>query len=304
MSPSAGLVGLPGWTLAKKAWRLRRPLRACYVAAMRRQVGNRWDLRAGIGFIVLLASATLAGAHPQFALSTVNRYGKLVLQAPRQTRIFFTLMVGDVPALGLRQQADRDGDGTLSDSEQQGLATLLRDRVASGVHVYRGATEVVIPWAATPLHLDSPAVSATAFACEISATLPPAGNGEPGGTTGQVDELRYDDRVELPPVGELELRVEEGPGMRVLETQTSLAPPSAPGRPATGPNLLFQWSGPPRSSVSDRSIRIRFAPASALALRRQRPWTQTRWPWLVGSLVMALALAAGYSLRRLGRPSA
>jgi hypothetical protein len=245
----------------------------------------------------LLASAAPAGAHPQFALSTVNRYGKLVLQSPRQLRLFFTLMVGDVPALALRQQADRNGDGTLDDSEQQGLAALLRDRVASGVHVYRGAVEVQLPWATTPMRLDSPAVAATAFACELTAILPPPA------TSDQEDELRYDDRVDLPPVGELELRVEEGPGMRVVKTQSSVAAAPPAGAP---PALLFQWSGPPRSSLSDRSVRVRFVAGTATSAtpRRRPPWTRTRWLWLLGSLAMGLTVVVGFSLRRVGRPSA
>ncbi|HRI52789.1 MAG TPA: hypothetical protein PLW65_21655 [Pseudomonadota bacterium] len=236
---------------------------------------------------VLLPAGDL-GAHPQFALSTVNRYGKVVLQGPRQTRVFYTLMVGDVPALPLRQQADRNGDGVLDEGEQAGLAAQLRERVVAGVHLYSGGAEVAIPWESTPLRLDSPAVAATAFACEVTATLPAA-------ASGSVTELRYDDRVELPPPGEIELRVEEGPGMRVLSTQSSVATPATAG--GAGSALVFQWSGPPRSSVSDRSVSIRYEAATqdAAAVRRRPSWLKSHWQWLLGAL---LALVAGLGLLR------
>lgn len=233
------------------------------------------------------------GAHPQFALSTVNRYGKVVLQGPRQIRLFYTLMVGDVPALPLRQQADRNGDGVLDDGEQAGLAALLRARVAQGVHLYSGAAEVALPWEATPLHLDSPAVAATAFACEVAATLPATASGAAG-------ELRYDDRVDLPPVGEIELRVEEGPGMRVLATQSSVATAAPAAGVATGPTLLFQWSGPPRSSISDRSVTIRYGAAGqdATAVRLRPSWLKLYGKWLLGALLALVAAAGGLALLR------
>lgn len=59
-----------------------------------------------------------ARSHPQFALSTVNRYGRLVLRGG-EARLFYTLMIGDVPAHALRQQADRDRSGSLDDAEQE-----------------------------------------------------------------------------------------------------------------------------------------------------------------------------------------
>ena len=264
---------------------------------------------AGQGLVAVGLSWLVAGpaaAHPQFAISTVNRYGKLVLVSPRQARVFFTLMVGDVPALAMRQQADRNGDGTLDAAEQQGLATQLRTRVARGVHIYRGEAEVPLPWDTAALQLDNPAVVGAAFAYELSATLPLLGRppGVPGGTPskGLVDELRYDDRVELEPIGELELRIEEGPGLRVLQVQSSLITPSPAGNPAP-PQLLIQWSGPPRSSLSDRSIQVRFTAEAPATARRRPSFFPIRWPWLLGGIAATLALVAAFRIRRVGRPN-
>jgi hypothetical protein len=274
--------------------------------AVRRRMGQGW---AGWLIVATLSglSARPAAAHPQFALSTVNRYGKLVLVSPRQARVFFTLMVGDVPAQAMRQEADRNRDGTVDEGEQQILASLLRERVARGVHLYRGEAELTLAWERAPLKLDNPAVTAGAFAYELTTTLALPGNDQPvPGSAAKgpaADELRYDDRVELDPVGELELLVEEGPGMRVLQVQSSLIAPKPAGG-ATRPQLLTQWAGPPRSSLSDRSIRVRFVAVPAnLAARRRPSLFPIRWPWLLGGLAATLALIAGFRIRRVGRPS-
>lgn len=246
--------------------------------------------RGGVALLLLVGASvnSPAIAHPQFALSTVNRYGKLVLQSPRQGRIFYTLMVGDAPAYTLRQQADRNGDGTLDGPEQQALAASLRARVTSGVHLYRGDTEVALAWEPAPFELESPVVVAKAFAYELSAAVPFAST--------PTDELRYDDRVELGPEGDLELRVEEGPGMHVLHAESGVTQPVAPPGGTAGSAVLFQWYGPPRSSLSDRSVRVRFAALTATR-RPGRIIDQARRFWMLGALVLAVAVA-GLLVRR------
>lgn len=211
-----------------------------------------------------------AAAHPQFAISTVNRYGKLVLMArpgdaaghgaPVQVRAFYTLMVGDAPARGLRERADRDGSGTLDAGEQAALGAELRAAIADGVRLERlpagaagtgtgEATPLPLVWELTPGGLGDARVGPYALSVEASAqvTLPPA-------ASGPAQDLRYEDRVALAPVGEVELRIEEGPGVRALWAVQGAGDPPAtePPRP-----LVLQTYGPPRSSLSDRSIRVR-----------------------------------------------
>ncbi len=301
LAPSAwyarAMLGLPPVRGAA-----RSPLTAYRIRGEGRRAGRR-ALAIALLAVTALGSGR-AAAHPQFALSTVNRYGKLVLQSPSQTRIFFTLMVGDIPAQGLRQQADRNGDGTLDPSEQQALADELRRRISQGVHIYRardsGEEEIALPWEAAPFRLDSPAVSATAFAFELSATLPADKVGLIAAPRGAEAELRYDDRVELPPVGEIELRVEEGPDMHVAKTQSSVASPAAtPAGSAAPQALLFQWYGAPRSSLSDRSVRVRFTAQAqrGLTIERRPRWYWTYWLLLPATALIA-ALAAALSFRR------
>ena len=186
-------------------------------------------------------------AHPQFALSTANRYGTLALTASFGARVFYTFMIGDVPAHSMRKQADRNGDGTLDAQEQAGLAQTLRAQLAD-LTVSVDGQKVPLTFEAPPLSLPDPRVSPIAFAYELSATLP-IGDG------AKEHLVRYDDRIGLPPVGDVEVRVEEGPGVRVLQTWEGAAPPAVAPEKI---QLLYLTQGPPRSSLSDRSVSVRF----------------------------------------------
>lgn len=250
--------------------------------------------KRGLGLAAWLVAAlwlSVASGHPQFALSTVNRYGKVVFGGPGGVKLFYTLMIGDVPANAVRQQADRDSDGQLSAAEQQELGKMLASQLEPrpdnpdhpGLSLELDGKPLPIRWQAPLLTLPDPRVGPLAFACELTATLDiPAAAGSPG----QAHTLRYDDRVAMPPVGDVELRIEEGPGARVEGAYQGTTPPKSEGG-----SLIFLNQGPPRSSLSDRSITIRFAPAAASA---QPLFPQRRTPWRLGlALVALLALVAG-----------
>lgn len=233
-----------------------------YASKRRRTIGSTMQRLARVPRVLLMrrrASALLlhllvlwglgwgterpARSHPQFALSTVNRYGRLVLRGG-EARLFYTLMIGDVPAHALRQQADRDRSGSLDDAEQAALAASLAERVRSGVTLSRGGAPIALRWEPAALKLDKPEVAPTAFPLELSAVFPL--------DLKQPAELRYEDRVEQPPVGEVELRLEEAPGVRIESAYEGLAPPAQGEK-----RMLFQSYGPPRSSLSDRSVHVR-----------------------------------------------
>lgn len=232
--------------------------------------------RAGLHAVVLLGfvacSALLlpsASAHPQFALSTVNRYGKLLLLRGGQLRVLYTLMIGDVPALSLRQSADRDGNGLLDAQEQQQLASRLAERIVGGVLLHEHTQPLTVKWQPAALTLSDTKVAPTAFALELSGSVPLA---VPSTSEGAASlyVLKYEDHVELPTasVGEVELRIEEGPGTRVLSTQSATA--TSPAGSGAQP-LIFQHFGPPRSSLTDRSISIQFSELLAPQKSQQRP---------------------------------
>jgi hypothetical protein len=208
---------------------------------------------------LLLGARGLADGHPQFALSTVNRYATLALTPSFGARIFYTFMVGDVPAHTLRREADENGDGTLDTVEQQALAQRLKSRLAD-FEVSVDGKKVPLTFSGSPLSLPDPRVSPLAFSFELTAPLPIASGGD--GDTGE-HLVHIDDHLNLPPVGDVELRIEEGPGVRVLATWEGSAPrPVSPAEKARPPQLQFASQGPPRSSLSDRSISVRFVDAS------------------------------------------
>lgn len=232
--------------------------------------------RAGLYAFVLLSfvvcSALLSSsvsAHPQFALSTVNRYGKLLLLRGGQLRVLYTLMIGDVPALALRQSADRDGNGTLDAQEQRQLASRLAERIVSGVFLHEQAQPLTVQWQPVALTLSDAKVAPTAFALELSGSISVGRPSTPAGVA-PLYVLKYEDRVELPTatVGEVELRIEEGPGTRVLSTQsaTATSPAGAGAQP-----LIFQHFGPPRSSLTDRSVTLQFSELAAPQQSQPRP---------------------------------
>lgn len=238
------------------------------------------SLRFFYGLLLGLSlAASLSHGHPQFALSTVNRYGRLVLGGPGGARLFYTLMIGDIPAYALRRQADRNGDGQLDAAEQQELSrTLLEQTIGggrgAGIALSLDGKPLALAWEAPLLSMPDPRVSPLAFSFELSSPLSAAAAAPPAEHV-----LRYEDRVALEPVGDVELRIEEGPGARVLAAWEGASPPKPPALPSqnvpvsqSGQSsqaesgarpIIFAAQGPPRSSLSDRSVSVRFTARSA-----------------------------------------
>ncbi len=233
-----------------------------------------------------------ASAHPQYAVSTVNRYGKLLLGQLGHARLFYTLMIGDVPAFALRQKADRNGDGRLDAAEQQSLAQSLAEMVSGGpqtkpgVLVELNGQPLPLIWDAPAMPLPDPRVLPLAFLLELSAPLPIATN------SAKVQVLRYDDHVPLAPIGDVELRLEEAPGVAVLRSYQGQSPFGAAN--AAPPELLFQTAGPPRSSLSDRAITVHF---SIAAPRLAKSFALGSGHWVRGfGIFLASALLLGLAL--------
>lgn len=274
-----------------------------------RQIGLLVIGLQAIAVVLLGCAARPAAAHPQFALSTVNRYARLVLR-PGEARLFYTLMIGDVPAAVLRQQADRSRDGTLDAAEQATLATALGERVRDGISLARAGAPIPLRWEPATLKLDKPAVASIGFPLELVASFPLD-------LTDPV-ELRFEDRVEITPVGDIELRLEEAPGVQVESTYEGQSPPAPPAAPTTpAPNerrLLFQSFGPPRSSLSDRSVHLRVArlvprePAqstAATAATRSTRYKRRALPGAAAAGLLIVVITILVRRRRRGlRPSA
>lgn len=218
-----------------------------------------------IALLLLLWGPSVA-AHPQFALSTINRYGRLVL-LPGRLLLDYSLMVGEVPAAQLHKQADRDGDGQISPPELQAIHAELRRAVEKDLVISLDGQP--LPLALQPAHSPPkpPAAPATSFAVELSAeaTWP---------SDGKAHQLRYEDRADLPPVGEVELRIEDSPDILLEQTYSGSAVATQEPKQAQ-PNqvpTLFRQFGPPRSLLSDRSVTVRFAPRPLAPPEPTLPW--------------------------------
>lgn len=248
-------------------------------------------------FILLILLSLEPGtvqAHPQFALSTVNRYGRLVL-LPHRLILDYSLMIGEIPAQAHKRAADRNEDGQLDEAEQAQLRTLLQRTIERDVHLQLDGKPLSLRWSCQPLALRSTRMEAAPFALEMSAEAELD-------NTPQPHQLIIDDRADLPPVGEVELRVEESPFLNILLTHagsTTASQDSAKSAPdpVIGParvQLLFRQFGPPRSLLSDRSVTIHFQRRQTESVQRPKPW---RYLAIVTALLTLIGVA--FATRRI-----
>lgn len=268
--------------------------RAAGSQRVRRGFHRGWAWLIGLG----LASSTAASAHPQFGPATINRYGRLVLTAPDRARLFYTVMVGDIPALRLRQRADADHNGQLDAAEQAALQAEIAAQVQQGLSLHLGPHGLPLTWESAQLSISEAAVSARALAFDAVAVTGPMG------PQAAASPWRYQDRVQLAPVGEVELRIEEAPGVwlrgsRGPTTASRGSPIASP--PKAEPVRLFQTFGPAEGEAGF-SVELDVA-GQAPALPEPSVPTDRRWPeplrWLSGvAILVAIALAAARLTRR------
>lgn len=279
--------------------------------SMRRRLHRRLPWAAWACVVGLLTAAALARAHQQFAPSTVNRYGKLVVSQAHGLRLFYTLMVGEVPAFTLRTQADRNHDGTLDRDEQAQLCTRLGAALQDGLSLWIDDQPQRLIWDTPQCALSGSAAQASDAVAALPIAMERSTSTAFPLPRGRARVVRYDDRVAMPPIGEVELRIEDGPDLRLLATWQGSAPPDAaaatlpPADTAHGdqPSAIqrvFQALGPPRSSMSDRSISLRVAAAQAdpLSGSARRPSVV-----LLGLLGLLSLIAGGFVLALRARKS-
>lgn len=243
-----------------------------------------WALLAGLA----LCPQGEARAHPTFGVSTINRYARLVLRSKSRLRLSYTVMVGDLPALGWRAQADGNRDGRLDPGEQQALLLRVQKQVEVGVRLSQQGEPAGLAWHAEPLSLPDPQVAARAFAVELEAET----SGQPARLEGPLS-WQYRDQVELSPAGEIELRIEEGPAVSLQRTQ-------GPSRisaeaPASAVPRLFQRD---EAQAESGPLVVELQVSESTAQPEARP--QRRWPApaLLGCLLPLAAALAWLARRR------
>lgn len=244
--------------------------------------------------LVALCLATSASAHVKPSRDVNNRYLKLTPSVDR-VRLVYTVYIGEVPGRAERARLDRDKDGLITDAE----ANRFRDAIAKGVgdtlSIEVNGRPHALKWSQTYIGLGTPTTDAGSFAIDLITwvCLPP----------GKQHQLVVRDgfRIALP--GETEVKIEDGPDVRV--TRASLGPtgPSmmemkwlgGPGEAATaGIHLGFEVEAAPPTLLSPGDVCGQAAAAGATEdAGATRPLL-----WTAGALALLLAGAAAMAWRR------
>lgn len=234
--------------------------------------------------VVCLLIATAARAHPEYAPSTVNHYVKLDLVAPDELRLAYTVMVGPAPAAAWRRAADANHDGTLDDAETGAIGARARAAVLAALSLTVDGKTVVPAFDAPAVGLAGSEVAPSAFSVDLVARVPLAG--------APPHTVRVDDATSESQLGEIEVRVEESPSTRLLESHR--------GPSGSEKETRFLFRGPKFSALEDRSISLRFdAAARAPAAEAAPPSSRRGWWWwlLLGTIAVA-GVAVALSRRR------
>ncbi|MSP60513.1 MAG: hypothetical protein EXR72_09270 [Myxococcales bacterium] len=177
---------------------------------------------------------------------------KVSLVGGGAVRVAYTVMIGELPAAAARKIADMNGDGAVDDGEAGAWANALAQSVQSGLALDVDGKRLQARWEAPVIGgLENRQVAPIPFSVDLIARL------ETGGGTHTV---RLDDTTAIPAVGDTEVRIEEGPGAKLLAAWHAREDGKIQTR--------FAWTGPRRSVVEDRSIGFRFRDESAPRSRR------------------------------------
>jgi hypothetical protein len=190
----------------------------------------------------LLALIGRASAHPEFNAVTTNRYLKLDLLSGSEVRLVYTVMYGAGPALAERQRADTNSDGQLDENETRALGERLKRDVAAHLQLSVDGQKWAPAFEPAAVGLAGNEVGPGPFSVDLSARIPCPGAG--------AHALVLDDQTELPQLGESELRVEESPATRLLESHR--------GGGAGPRESRIVFRGPKFSALEDRTITVRF----------------------------------------------
>jgi hypothetical protein len=162
-------------------------------------------LRRSILAALLLAAP--AAAH--FAPSPdVNNRAIKITVLPDGVRVAYTVFFGERPGAGERRRMDADRNGSVDRDEAAAFGERLRREIAERVTIVVDG-KPGREWSVSDVGLGSPAVAGGAFSVDMLLRAP-LGEAEP-------HSLRFEDRLALPAPGDAHVRVEESPGVRLVE---------------------------------------------------------------------------------------
>ncbi len=169
-----------------------------------------------------------------------NRYLKATL-LPDGVRVSYTLIFGELPGAAERRRIDADGDGRLAPEETrrfgERLAAELTPRLSVAVDgVAHGG------WKLVDVGVGQPIVAGGPFALDLELVAPYP---DPWAAEHVVE---LEDLTAVPLPGEVELRIDESPGVRVLASHLA--------HQRGGIELLYSFKGnsPARG---ERAVRVR-----------------------------------------------
>jgi hypothetical protein len=164
----------------------------------------RLVILATLGALALAGGPATARAHPQTSPDRNNRYLKLTPMADR-LRIAYTVYLGEAPGAHARRRLDRDRDGTVSDGEASVIAREIAAMVTPAVDLALDDRAVTIDWSAPTIGLGTPATAGGALAIDLVGWVCTG--------PGPRHRLALRDRVRIDAPGEIEVRLEDGPGI-------------------------------------------------------------------------------------------
>jgi hypothetical protein len=229
-------------------------------------------MRRGLVLALVLGAAAAASAHVAPSVDDNNRYLKLTPLGDR-VRLAYVIFYGELPGARLRPTLDADHDGAISEAEGQAFGAKVGAEVAAALDVSIDGAQQRLAWSSISVGLGSP------------------------GARGR-HALRLFDRLRLPRPGELEVKIEDSPGVRIERAKVgdrsdpsgvfrfggpggalsddglelaftagdaALAPADGACRAADGPR-----HGPPAGVIAGAAVALGCAGAAAVALRRRR----------------------------------
>lgn len=220
----------------------------------------------------VLLAAGRATAHPQASPDRNNRYVKLTPMADR-LRLAYTVYLGEQPGAHARRRLDRNGDGTIDDREARALGDELAAQIRPAVELTVDDRAATIEWSTIDVGLGTPTVAAGALSVDLI------------GWACTDDAARHHvvlrDRVRIDAPGEVEVKLEEGPGVAFAERRLGAAPM---------PDLVATWRGDDDRLAT--GLDVAYAVDGALATRPSDGRCQARAASRHSRRPLAYAVAA------------
>jgi hypothetical protein len=231
-----------------------------------------------LGLAFCICGGGLARAHVAPSPDANNRYLKITC-LPDEIRFTYTAFFGERPGHALRARLDTDGDGVLGDEEKRRFGEGLRSEIAGAVD-FEVDGEAQHAWKVEDVGLGTPTTAGGAFAVdlELSAKI----RGAPSHELSLVDGWR------VPTPGEMETRIEESPGVRVVSAHLL--------QESSG--LLLRWAWPteaadPRTRTIVATCLGPATPAPATRGGRAPARGSRTWLWIA---LGAVALGGGAAI--------